>query len=157
MAVAPTKNIERYEWFIEKATEIGIDEITPLVCRYSERKVIKPERLEKLIVSAAKQSLKAYFPILNPACTIDDFLKRYDESQKFIAHCYEEDKATLQSLYKKTSDVIILIGPEGDFSIEEVQNSIKQGYRPISLGSCRLRTETAAVIACHTVVLLNEA
>lgn len=157
IAVAPTKNIERYEWFLEKATEIGVDEVTPIICRFSERKVIKPERLEKLIVSAAKQSLKAFFPILHPAITFDDFLKKYDAPQKFIAHCYEEDKKTLQSQCEKSSDIIILIGPEGDFSPEEVQKAMANNYQAVSLGNSRLRTETAGVVACHTVVLKNEA
>lgn len=156
IAIAPTKNIERLEWFLEKATEIGVDEITPLICRFSERKIIKPERLEKIIVSAAKQSLKAYFPKLNPVCTFNDFLKTYSANQKFIAHCYEEDKQTLQSLYRAPSDVIVLIGPEGDFSPEEVQIALAENYAPVSLGNSRLRTETAGVVACHTVTLLNE-
>ena len=156
IAIAPTKNIERFEWFLEKATEIGIDEITPLLCQFSERKIIKPERLEKIIVSASKQSLKAYFPILNPLCSFNEFLKNNDATQKFIAHCYEEDKKTLQSLYTKSSDVIILIGPEGDFSPKEVEKALKSNYLPVSLGESRLRTETAGVVACHTITLLNE-
>ena len=156
IAIAPTKNIERYEWFIEKAVEIGIDEITPLLCRFSERKIIKPERLEKIIVSAAKQSLKAYFPKLNPMVSFDDFIKSQNASQKFIAHCYEEEKILLQNIYRKTSDVIVLIGPEGDFSVEEVQKAIKLHFKPVSLGSSRLRTETAGVVACHTIMMMNE-
>ena len=156
MAIAPTKNIERYEWFIEKAVEIGIDEITPLLCRFSERKIIKPERLEKIIISAAKQSLKAYFPRLNPMVSFDEFIKSQHAAQKFIAHCYEEDKKLLQNIYLKSSDVIILIGPEGDFSPEELQKALKHDYQPVSLGSSRLRTETAGVAACHTVVMMNE-
>lgn len=156
IAIAPTKNIERYEWFIEKAVEIGIDEITPLLCRFSERKIIKPERLEKIIISAAKQSLKAYFPRLNPMVSFDEFIKSQHAAQKFIAHCYEEDKKLLQNIYLKSSDVIILIGPEGDFSPEELQKALKHDYQPVSLGSSRLRTETAGVVACHTVVMMNE-
>lgn len=156
IAIAPTKNIERFEWFIEKATEIGIDEITPIISQFSERKIIKPERLGKIIVSASKQSLKAYFPILNPTCTFNEFLKKYTANQQFIAHCYEESKQTLQSLYKKSSDVIILIGPEGDFSPDEVKKALELHYSPVSLGKSRLRTETAGLVACHTVVLLNE-
>ncbi|MFA5047002.1 MAG: 16S rRNA (uracil(1498)-N(3))-methyltransferase [Paludibacter sp.] len=172
IAIAPTKNIERLEWFIEKATEIGIDEITPLICRFSERKVIKADRLEKIIVSAAKQSVKAYFPKLNPLCTFDELLKSHKASQKFIAHCYtspptplpEErgavnpvdevlfsDKKLLQNEIQKSSDILILIGPEGDFSKEEVQKAIKAGFVPVSLGDSRLRTETAGVVACCTV------
>lgn len=156
IAIAPTKNIERLEWFIEKATEIGIDEITPIICRYSERKVIKAERLEKIIVSAAKQSVKAYFPKLNPQCTFDELLKNQHTSQKFIAHCYDEDKRLLQNEIQKSTDVLILIGPEGDFSMEEVQKSLTLGYIPVSLGNSRLRTETAGVVACCTVSLRNE-
>ncbi|MDP4238333.1 MAG: 16S rRNA (uracil(1498)-N(3))-methyltransferase [Bacteroidota bacterium] len=156
IAIAPTKNIERLEWFIEKSTEIGIDEITPIVCRFSERKIIKTERLEKIIVSAAKQSVKAYFPKLNPLCTFEELMKNHQASQKFIAHCYEDDKKLLQNKIKRSSDVLILIGPEGDFSKEEVQKAMKAGFIPVSLGNSRLRTETAGVVACHTVNLRNE-
>jgi len=156
IAIAPTKNIERLEWFIEKATEIGIDEITPIICRFSERKVIKAERLEKIIVSAAKQSLKAYIPTLNPLCSFDELIKNQQASQKFIAHCYDEDKRLLQNEVQKSNDVLILIGPEGDFSKEEVQKAISAGFIPVSLGNSRLRTETAGVVACHTVCLRNE-
>ena len=156
IAIAPTKNIERLEWFIEKCTEIGIDEITPVICRFSERKIIKPERLEKIIVSAAKQSLKAYFPILNPMCSFRDFIQQTTVSQKFIAHCYEQDKQLLQRVYQKSFDAVILIGPEGDFSPEEVQKAIQHHYQPVSLGNSRLRTETAGIAACHTVALMNE-
>ncbi len=155
IAIAPTKNIERLEWFIEKTTEIGIDEITPIICRFSERKVIKEERLEKIIVSASKQSVKAYFPKLNPLCTFDELMKNHQASQKFIAHCYEEDKKLLQNEITKSSDVLILIGPEGDFSKDEVQKAQSFGYVPVSLGNSRLRTETAGVVACHTVAILN--
>ena len=156
IAIAPTKNIERLEWFIEKATEIGIDEITPIICRFSERKVIKAERLEKIIVSAAKQSVKAYFPKLNQLCTFDALLKNQLASQKFIAHCYDEDRKLLQNEIQKSTDVLILIGPEGDFSKEEVQKALSLGYTPVSLGNSRLRTETAGVVACCTVNLRNE-
>lgn len=156
IAIAPTKNIERLEWFIEKATEIGIDEITPIICRFSERKIIKPERLEKIIVSAAKQSLKAYFPKLNPLCTFNNFLKTYSADQKFIAHCYEQDKKTLQSICQSATNTIVLIGPEGDFSTQEVQQALENEYVPVSLGNNRLRTETAGLVACHTAALINE-
>lgn len=173
IAIAPTKNIERLEWFIEKATEIGIDSITPIICRYSERKIVKEERLEKIIVSAAKQSVKAYFPTLNPLCTFDELLKKHTATQKFIAHCYtsplnplpeerekiEEnrlyDKRLLQTEIVKNNDVLILIGPEGDFSMKEVQKALSMGFQPVSLGESRLRTETAGVVACHTVALIN--
>ena len=156
IAIAPTKNIERLEWFIEKSTEIGIDEITPVVCRFSERKMVKEERLQKIIVAAAKQSLKAYFPKLNPLTTFDELMKNHQASQKFIAHCYEEDKKLFQKEIKPSSDVLILIGPEGDFSKEEVQKAISLGFVPVSLGNSRLRTETAGVVACHTVAVINQ-
>lgn len=156
IAIAPTKNIERLEWFLEKATEIGIDEITPIICRFSERKIIKPERLEKVIVSAMKQSIKAYLPKLNEACTFDEMIKRNEAKQKFIAHCYAGDKTLLQQAYQKGSDSFILIGPEGDFSEDEVTLALQKDFRPISLGNSRLRTETAGVVACHTINLLNQ-
>jgi len=153
IAIAPTKNIERMEWFIEKATEIGIDEITPLVCRFSERKTIKSDRLEKIIVSAAKQSVKAYFPKLNPLCTFDELIKRHQETQTYIAHCYAEEKKNLHAEVYNGSDILILIGPEGDFSKDEVTQAIQQGFVPVSLGSSRLRTETAGLVACCTVAM----
>lgn len=156
IAIAPTKNIERLEWFIEKCTEIGIDEITPLLCRFSERKIIKTERLEKIIVSAAKQSLKAYFPVLNPIVSFQEFIKKTYTEHKFIAHCYDSDKKLLQHLCPRSADVTIMIGPEGDFSLEEVQYAIENNFQPISLGKNRLRTETAGVVACHTISLINE-
>lgn len=155
IAIAPTKNIERLEWFIEKATEIGIDSITPILCRFSERKIIKEERLEKIIVSAAKQSVKAYFPILNPLCTFDELMKKHTESYKFIAHCYPQDKRLLQTEIANKKDLLILIGPEGDFSPQEVEKALAQGFIPVSLGESRLRTETAGVVACHTAALIH--
>lgn len=148
LAIAPTKNIDRLAWFIEKATEIGVDEITPILCRYSERKIIKSERLEKVIVSAAKQSLKAYFPVLNPLCTFDELLQQHHAKAKYIAHCYSTEKTPLKALLPDQKDILILIGPEGDFSQEEVEKAIKNDFYPISLGESRLRTETAGVVAC---------
>lgn len=156
IAIAPTKNIERLEWFIEKVTEIGIDEITPIVCRYSERKIIKSERLEKIIISASKQSEKAYFPTLNPICTFNDLIKNHQAQSKLIAHCYEDDKKLLQNEIIKSTDILILIGPEGDFSREEVEKAISAGYKPISLGESRLRTETAGIVACCTTAIINQ-
>jgi len=155
IAIAPTKNIDRLEWFIEKATEIGIDEITPVFCQNSERKVVKEERLEKIIVSAAKQSLKAKFPTLNPPCSFNEFIRTYNAEQQFIAHCYNNDKTLLKSEIKQAKSILILIGPEGDFSPEEVNTAIKNGYQPVSLGDSRLRTETAGVVACCTVAFCN--
>lgn len=153
IAIAPTKNIERIEWFIEKATEIGIDEITPLLCRFSERKNVKDERLEKIIVSAAKQSKKAYFPVLNPLTPFDQFLKSAKAENCYIAHCYEQDKKHLSTELKGQKDILVLIGPEGDFSKEEVESAMKAGFVPVTLGDSRLRTETAGLVACTTVQL----
>lgn len=156
IAIAPTKNMDRLEWFVEKATEIGIDEITPVICRFSERKQVKGERLEKIIVSAAKQSVKAYFPKLNSQCNFSEFIEKYAASQKLIAHCYEGEKPLLKNAAKVNEEIIILIGPEGDFSREEVELAALNGYVAISLGESRLRTETAGVAACHTVALINQ-
>ena len=156
IAIAPTKNMDRLEWFVEKATEIGIDEITPIICRFSERKMVKAERLEKIIVSAAKQSVKAYFPKLNPQCTFDELIKNHQATQKFIAHCYDSEKRQLKTEIVQAKDMLVLIGPEGDFSKEEVDKAIKNGFLPVSLGESRLRTETAGVVACHTVSLMNQ-
>lgn len=156
VAIAPTKNIERMEWFLEKATEIGIDRITPLLCRYSERKEIKNERLEKVMVSAMKQSLKAYLPRLDELTKFTDFIRQPFEGQKFIAHCEEQDREMLKDVVESSRNYLILIGPEGDFSTEEIDLAIRSGFRPVSLGDSRLRTETAGVVACHIFNLLNE-
>lgn len=158
LAVAPTKLNERYEWFLEKATEIGISEITPIICEHSERKTIKPERYEKILQSAMKQSLKAHLPILNEAISFKDFVKRANPSKalKCIAHCEETAKKSLKSVLFPNQKSIILIGPEGDFSSEEIDLAKKSGYIPVSLGETRLRTETAAIVACHSVAFINQ-
>ena len=156
VAIAPTKNMDRMEWFAEKVTEIGVDEITPIICRFSERKVIKCDRLEKILVSAMKQSKKAYLPKLNEQCDFSEFIRRQDLGQRFIAHCYEQDKKSLSDLYVPGQDATIMIGPEGDFSEAEVEKALQIGFAPVSLGNSRLRTETAGVIACHTMDLLSE-
>lgn len=155
IAMAPTKNMDRNEWFAEKATEIGFDELTFLNCRFSERKVIKAERIEKIVISAIKQSLKARLPILNEMTDFDKFISRNFEGQKFIAHCYEGEKPLLRDVLQKGQDALVLIGPEGDFSEEEVAKAVQKGFTPISLGQSRLRTETAALVACHTMNLMN--
>ncbi len=156
IAIAPTKNIDRIEWFVEKAVEIGIDEITPVICQCSERKVLKEERLEKIIVSAMKQSLKAYNTKLNPLCSVRDVITQSDYTQKFIAHCDDDnEKNELKDICKTNTDTLILIGPEGDFSAEEISLAKKNGFRTIALGKSRLRTETAGIVACHTVNLVN--
>jgi len=157
MAVSPTKNIDRYEWFLEKATEIGIDRIIPLICSHSERKVIKPERLEKILISASKQSLKAFKPELQVISSFKDLIKHSNiYSNKYIAHCYDGEKTLLKNLYTPLSDALILIGPEGDFSEEEVKTAKENGFKEISLGKERLRTETAALFACATINLINQ-
>lgn len=156
LAVAPTKNINRYEWFLEKATEIGVDTITPLICRHSERSAVQPDRLNKVIVSAMKQSLKAYLPKLNPATTMQKFLSQEMNAEKYIAYCGEEYKALLRDNYKKEKDAVILIGPEGDFSPDEIAAAMQKKFKPISLGESRLRTETAALMACTVINILNQ-
>ena len=156
LAVAPTKMNDRYEWFLEKATEIGIEEITPIICDHSERKIIKTERFEKIIQSAMKQSLQCYLPKLNTAITFKEFITKNFEEQCFIAHCEEDDKTALKSKLTINKDALILIGPEGDFSVKEIKQALEANYFPVTLGKTRLRTETAAIAACHSVALLNE-
>lgn len=157
IAIAPTKNIDRLEWAIEKCVEMGVDEITPILCEHSERKTINYERLNKILVAAAKQSLKTRFPILHPLTKITDVIP---DGDRFIAHCIEGYKATngkqaLKEHIVRNHRTTVLIGPEGDFSPAEVQWALENGYIPVSLGAARLRTETAAIVACHTAVLLN--
>ena len=156
LVVAPTKMNERYEWFLEKATEIGIHEITPIICEHSERKVLKTDRFQKIIESAMKQSLHCYIPKLNEPILFKDYIKSPKSGQLFIAHCEEINKKTLKSELKSNENVTILIGPEGDFSVKEIQLAIENNFIPVSLGNRRLRTETAAVVACHSVVFINE-
>ncbi len=156
IAIAPTKNMERIEWFLEKATEIGVTRITPLLCRFSERKEIKHERLEKVMISAMKQSLKAYLPRLDELTKFSDFIHQPFEGQKFIAHCEDQQRDLLKNRIKPGENYLILIGPEGDFSSEEIELALNAGFHPVSLGNSRLRTETAGVVACHTFNLLNE-
>lgn len=156
IAIAPTKNTDRLEWFLEKATEIGIDEITPLLTEHSERKVLKTERLEKILVSAMKQSLKAYLPKLNELTPFHEFIKQAKETHRFIAHCEDGEKPHLKNRVQAKTDCLVLIGPEGDFSPEEISLAKEQGFTEISLGTARLRTETAGIAACHIVNLANE-
>jgi len=156
IAIAPTKNNDRMEWFLEKATEIGINEITPLVCENSERKVLKLNRMNKILVSAMKQSNRAYLPKLNELTAFTDFMQSGFEGQCFVAHCMEEEKAQFKDALVKGKDTLVLIGPEGDFSKTEVQQAKDNQFTAISLGSSRLRTETAGVVACHTINLINQ-
>jgi 16S rRNA (uracil1498-N3)-methyltransferase len=156
LAVAPTKMNDRFEWFLEKATEIGISEITPIICEHSERKHIKTERFEKIVIAAMKQSNQYYLPKLNEPVVFKDFMKLKLSGQLFIAHCEETDKKLLKELILPKNPVTIVIGPEGDFSAKEIQLAIDSNFIPVSLGNTRLRTETAGIVACHSVVFVNE-
>jgi 16S rRNA (uracil1498-N3)-methyltransferase len=155
VAIAPTKSIDRYEWFLEKATEIGIDEVTPLFCEHSERDVVKLPRLEKVLVSAMKQSLRAWLPVLNEPVKFKDFMKRDFKGGRFIGYCETGAESELHQVYAKGSDALVLIGPEGDFSKSEVELAVSSGFTPVSLGPSRLRTETAGVVVCAMVGVLN--
>ncbi|OJX90742.1 MAG: 16S rRNA (uracil(1498)-N(3))-methyltransferase [Paludibacter sp. 47-17] len=152
VAIAPTKNMERLEWFVEKAVEIGVDEITPVICRYSERKQVKYDRLEKIVLSACKQSVQAVFPLLHPQTSFDELVKNSKAECKTIAHCYPLDKVDFRKPGAAASDILILIGPEGDFSLEEVEMAEAHGFVAVSLGDSRLRTETAGIMACAAMV-----
>lgn len=157
VAIAPTKNNDRLEWFLEKATEIGIDEITPIICDNSERKVIKPERLTKIILSAMKQSLQFKLPKLNAPIKYSDFLKQDFNEQLFIAHCEDNTKKNfLKNTVKPNSKYTIVIGPEGDFSSKEIQHSLNNKFTPISLGDNRLRTETAGLNVVQNIAFLHQ-
>jgi 16S rRNA (uracil1498-N3)-methyltransferase len=156
IAIAPTKLNDRFEWFLEKATEIGIDEITPIICEHSERKVVKMKRMEKIIHAAAKQSLKFNFPKINEPISFQKFIETSFEGKKLIAHCENTTKNSLKSILQKKEKTTILIGPEGDFSTNEIQQSLEHNYIPVSLGESRLRTETAGVVAAHSVAFINE-
>src|SRR5665213_3077039 len=155
IAVAPTKNIERMEWFVEKATEIGIDEITPIICQRSERKELKTDRLDKIITSAIKQSVKAYHPALNKPISYNQLIAAPFDGQKMIAHCGAGDKISIDSAIVPKARYLVLIGPEGDFTPAEIDAAIKHGYKAITLGESRLRTETAALEACFEINFLN--
>jgi 16S rRNA (uracil1498-N3)-methyltransferase len=156
LAVAPTKLNDRFEWFIEKATEIGVDIITPIFCMNSERKIIKEGRFQKILESAAKQSLRAHFPVLKKAISFKKFIALTPMENCFIAHCYEGTKKPLKELAQYNKNTVVMIGPEGDFSLEEIQIAQNAGFISVSLGKARLRTETAAIVACHTLQLYNE-
>ena len=155
LAVAPTKMNDRFEWFLEKATEMGIDSITPIICDHSERKVIKHERFEKILQSAMKQSLHCYLPKLSEAINFSEYIKQEFNGQLFIAHCEETERKSLKNVMKATNEITILIGPEGDFSVKEIKSAIQNKFIPVTLGTTRLRTETAAIVACHSVAFIN--
>lgn len=156
LAVSPTKMNDRYEWFLEKATEIGVTTITPIICDHSERKIIKLERYEKILQSAMKQSLNCYLPHLNKAITFKTFMQEDITGQKLIAHCEETQKQSLKDILKPKTSVTLLIGPEGDFSVKEIEMALDNKFIPVTLGQTRLRTETAAIVACHSVAFINE-
>jgi len=162
LAVAPTKMNDRYEWFLEKATEIGIDSITPIICENSERRFVKQERFQKIIQSAMKQSLNCYLPKLNDAIKFQDFIKQDFKDDLYIAHCEihpelgSGTRKSLKSQLKPQQDISILIGPEGDFSVKEIEIALQHQFIAVTLGTTRLRTETAAIVACHSVAFVNE-
>ena len=155
MAVAPTKLNDRFEWFLEKATEIGVNEITPIICERSERKTVKIERLRKVVLSGMKQSLQTYLPKLNDPVPFKDFIKQTHEGLLFIAHCEDEEKLDLKRRVAPDKNITILIGPEGDFSNAEIKDAYEKFFLPVSLGRNRLRTETAAVVACTVINSIN--
>jgi len=156
IAVAPTKNIDRIEWFLEKATELGIDEITPIITDRSERRIVKEDRLNKVITSAVKQSIKAYHPILNEAVGFNSFLNQPLTGEKLIAHCIDNDtKKYISDLVVPHQKYLFLIGPEGDFTPDEVNLALNKGFKPLTLGENRLRTETAALSVCFEINYLN--
>lgn len=157
LMVAPTKMNDRYEWFLEKATEIGVQHITPVICEHSERTIIKKDRFQRVLQSAMKQSLHAYLPLLEEQKDFFQVVSLPFDGQKFIAHCEsDKERKQLNKVMKKDEDAIIMIGPEGDFSSQEIAQALDHGWIPVSLGNSRLRTETAAVVACHTFALVNQ-
>jgi 16S rRNA (uracil1498-N3)-methyltransferase len=153
IAIAPTKNMERLEWFTEKATELGITEITLLECRNNERKQVKTDRLQKILISAMKQSKRTFLPELNDLIPVKKFIELHPNG--LIAHCYQGDKGTIARLMH-ANDCAILIGPEGDFTEEEVLYALQNGYKAIDLGENRLRTETAGLFACMQALMYNQ-
>lgn len=157
IGVAPTKHLDRMEWLVEKLTEIGVNRIVPLLCRHSERKEIKVERLEKIAVSAMKQSLKAVLPEITPMMPFCEFLKRFDAPCKYIGYCSDSvERRILAKEYQAGRDAVIAIGPEGDFTADEVNEAFARGFQAVTMGDNRLRTETAALVGCDTVHIINQ-
>ena len=157
IAISTLKNPERFEWFVEKSVEIGVDEITPLICRNTEKQAIKAERVNNLIISAMKQSIKATKTVLNEPCFFSDFLNRDFKERLLITHCNETfSRSKISEVYSKNENVLILIGPEGDFSDDEIVSAIKKNFISVHLGHSRLRTETAGVTACHSIYFINQ-
>lgn len=155
IGIAPTKNISRLEWFLEKATEMGIDKITPVICENSERTSINAGRLNKVITASMKQSLKTYLPELENQVKFADFIRMQEASDKFIAHCTTNKNQSLKKLAVPGRNTIVLIGPEGDFTSDEIKQAIQRDFIPVNLGPSRLRTETAALYTCFTLNLVN--
>lgn len=157
IAISPIKNQERFEWFIEKSVEIGVDEITPVICRNTEKPGIKRDRINNIIISAMKQSLKAFMPSLNEPVTFSEFINSGPTGIKMIASCNPDgERKKIDQIYEKNSDAVILIGPEGDFTGEELNLAFRNGYKPVHLGTSRLRTETAGIAACYSVYFINQ-
>ena len=152
---APSKQMDRNEWFVEKATEIGIDRFTPLLTSHSERKEIKTERLQKIVVAAMKQSMQARLPEIEAMIRFEDLIRRPFQGRKFIAHCYDQPKKSLTRTYNKGENALVLIGPEGDFSKEEIERAIDFGFEPVSIGETRLRSETASLVSMHIIHVIN--
>lgn len=157
LAVAPPKRVERFQWFLEKATEIGVSRITPLLCERSERETLPVERLQRVIQEAMKQSLQTFLPELEEPIPFSAFLEREQPVIKLIAHCEEGEKSDLKRRVPADKDVVVLIGPEGDFTPSEIRAALQRGFEPVTLGKNRLRTETAALVACTTVNMINNA
>lgn len=155
IAISPLKSVDRFEWFIEKAIEIGVDEITPLLCSHTEKKNINKDRLNRIVESAMKQSLKAYHPLLNDIQSFEKFILLHENGERGIAYCGEGEKTFIGKAFTKNADSIILIGPEGDFTADEFTMALNKGFKGISLGESRLRTETAGVVACHAMSFMN--
>lgn len=157
VAVAPTKHLDRMEWMVEKLTEIGVNRIVPLLCNRSERREIKTERLEKIAVAAMKQSLKCTLPVIEPMTPLRNFIASCDPTQKFIAHCdSQSERRLLAQLCRPGEPAAVMIGPEGDFDPAEVRVALESGWQPVTLGDNRLRTETAAVVACDTFHIVDQ-
>jgi 16S rRNA (uracil1498-N3)-methyltransferase len=157
LAISPLKNPERFEWFIEKSVEIGVDEITPLICKNTEKKTVKFDRIENIIISAMKQSLKALKPVLNEPVNFERFISSSSDATMMIAHCrYDIERSGISEVYIKGNNAVIMIGPEGDFSEEEILAATKAGFTAVHLGTSRLRTETAGIAACHSIYFINQ-
>ena len=157
IAISPLKNPDRFEWFVEKSVEIGVDEITPLLCKNTEKQSVKPERINNIIISAMKQSIKAGKTVLNEPCTFNDFIDHPVPGKNMIAHCSTAtNRISISEAYMKNENAVVMIGPEGDFSNEEISAAIRRNFIPVHLGSSRLRTETAGVAACHSIYFINQ-